>query len=385
LKVLESRAPVEAGLFRLAIASHYPQASEALSGSVAGSLCHLSPKLEEELSTFLRKEFTALFFESSTLTGAVIVFLAVELRLEAIEQSSKAAGNAAAALMQRAHLPTTPELSDSEGMWAHLDEIENIAERKMRQALAGFDKAFAACAEAGILAPNLGKPNKTSDGLRLSAIFLKRVLNDLRGVLLMLNRGYTSQAAAVAASLFENALAVNCICPSEAAAAQVFTEFSGELRWNVANMCKMTVAASHPEGKETGWENLYAQYVWLCQIKHPTLAQAKHDAGSTSVDGKAYTVMPMPDLRVEDEPVKTMVGVSALHNALNAVRCFSKAVGAGDTAPREKAYSKKIDQVSEFLTKFLKRTPRILLPFTIQRSKWVQKQMKLSQHKNHSG
>src|SRR5262249_19786505 len=117
----------------------------------------------------------------------------------------------AVALMNRIKEPVESKIQDSRGCWQMLEDLEHFAARKMKEQLGCFEAAFSLCAEAGAEVPTLAHAQHGSLRLKFSALFLKRVLNDLRSVWIMLIRGYTSQAASVAASLFENSLAVQCI------------------------------------------------------------------------------------------------------------------------------------------------------------------------------
>lgn len=137
------------------------------------------------------------------------------------------------------------------------------------------------------------------------------------------------------------------VANSESKALKLSTERSGELPWNVASMCQTIV---HEENKrvkpelpeDEGWKVLYSHCCWLCQIKHPTLAQSFHDAGSTSVNEMNYVVMAFPDVREEDLGVKKLICCMVLSRALSAIESFAQAAGVEDKTPKESRFWEKV-------------------------------------------
>ena len=139
----------------------------------------------------------------------------------------------------------------------------------------------------------------------------------------MLNRGYTAQAATISSALFENALAGQCISGSDKRANQLNSEGIGKVPWDVAAMYRIVARIGNSAPLPTDWEPLYAQYVWLCQIKHPTMAQTIHDAGATACGQSGYAVMALPDVRDEDLGAKKLLCMIVLSEALRAIESFA--------------------------------------------------------------
>jgi hypothetical protein len=100
-----------------------------------------------------------------------------------------------------------------ETLWDKLNEAEGSASSVLNDFLADFEAVCRSCyglAIEVIFLPGAKEPIEKTLSLRVAALFLRRALNDLRGTWVLIARGYTSQAACVAASLWENSLVVSC-------------------------------------------------------------------------------------------------------------------------------------------------------------------------------
>jgi hypothetical protein len=261
---------------------------------------------------------------------------------------------------------------------------EYYAKEKLERELRVFAPAFAACVDAEIDVTFLGRTNQGTERLRIAVLFLKRMLNDLRSVWLMLCQGYTSQGASITASLFENALAIQYISENEQRAIKLKLDKSGELPWSVTEMCQHAMRSEDGKSNsdENAWKALYVQYVWLCQVKHPTLRQASHDAGATATASGEFAVMPLPDVRDEDLDVKKLICIKALRSALSAINAFARASGVKAETVEEKAFAEKTKIVHDVLVAHLKSPTRLIIPFTVENSKWVQNQRNPKAKKN---
>lgn len=221
----------------------------------------------------------------------------------------------------------------TEGFWAALSRIERSSRYKLSSKLAPFERPIRNCYECGVQVVTL-PPERTHDlASRAAALFLKRILNDLRTVWLLVCTGYTSQAASVAAALSEHALAVSCLAGSPANARRLVSEKTGDLPWSPVQLCKMHARELALEKKEQGkpfdehyyektWREVYFAYKLLCKIKHPTLRSAVHDSFSTYAKQGAYVVMAAPDTSGEDLPLKAIVLLISLARCYSAIRSF---------------------------------------------------------------
>jgi len=97
----------------------------------------------------------------------------------------------------------------------------------------------------------------------------------------------------------------------------------------------------------------YAHYAWLCGIKHATLAYAKHDSGSTLVQEKGYAIMPFPDIREEDWPVKKKILLTCLLNAIFAIRAFARGGAVKEVTQSEIGFAAKVKTVDDIVVKYL--------------------------------
>lgn len=275
---------------------------------------------------------------------------------------------------------TNGEQCPADGAWQRLDDLEDRAKATLSELLKPFETAFRDTYEAGVIAPVLREYAPVEADVCCAALHFKRVLNDLRSVWLLLRSGYTSQAASVAASLYENALATICLTASAKNVQTYLANDSGELPWTPMAMTKMVVEhEGHVPGSkdyENQWRALYAHYVWLCQTKHPTMPSVVHDTSASAVrDG--YVVTASPSVRPQDLPLKAQVAAIALHRTHEGIDAFVKVFGfKGDppnihrfperlSAAKRQAwaayepYLKAANPISIHKTWFLKKYPPV--------------------------
>ena len=190
-----------------------------------------------------------------------------------------------------------------DGLWVACEGMEAAATIDLSTQLAPFASAIRNCYEAGVQAPTLVATRHKELDTLLSALFLKRTLNDLRATWVLLQIGYTSQAAAVTASLYENALATSCLAGDLKNALQFRSDKISDLPWSPQQLAKKLAQRWQTEAVNAGqlfdqneyeqaWREVYSAYKWLCKIKHPTAKSALHgDCRIDCVNG-GPTVMP---------------------------------------------------------------------------------------------
>ena len=188
----------------------------------------------------------------------------------------------------------------ADGAWLRLDELEIRAKEKISLQLKAFEDPFRDTYEAGVILPVLRTKGNPKLDLRCAALFYKRVLNDLRATWVLLRTGYTSQSAAVAASLYEN-----------------------------------------------GWRALYAHYVWLCQIKHPTVGSVVHDTTATTLANSDYLIMAFPNYRIQDVGLKAMVAIDVLQRAHESIWAFALALGFKEALPNDYHFRERFERAKE--------------------------------------
>jgi hypothetical protein len=98
----------------------------------------------------------------------------------------------------------------------------------------------------------------------------------------------------------------------------------------------------------------YAQYCWLCEIKHASLGYVTHDSGSTNFREKCYAVMPFPDIREEDWPVKRKILLISLHNAKMAIQAFARGGSVKETTESEITFASRVKTAHDTIVKYLK-------------------------------
>jgi hypothetical protein len=243
-----------------------------------------------------------------------------------------------------------------ESIWAQLPDLEAMSQTTVDAGLRGWEELVIACLEAGMLAPMV--PNSKPMDIRLvtAAPFLKCALDDLRATWLLVHRGYTAQAASVAASLFENALVAAVIAGSTDLANQARKSKDGEIPWGAKELCqldtKREMAISKTNGKpytqkmyEDDWTISYFHYKWLCQVKHPTWQAATHALKSTLVNKKEFAVRPGPNNLDDDLQVKTRVIAVALIKSLQAIKSFFLTLDGHASSAEYSTFEDKVNQV----------------------------------------
>jgi len=276
------------------------------------------------------------------------------------------------------------------GLWNALSIVERAESPKLAKVLGPFSRPVANCYECGVEVPTLPSKRAQTKDIGVAALFLKRTLNDLRATWNLLLQGYTSQAGSVAAAAFENALIVTCIAGDADRANLLITSKSGESPWSVADLCKMHMRQAQEQAEKCGksfserefdlsWRELYAQYAWLCKIKHPTMPSALHDAFSVSLKEEEYIVMAAPDTRPEDTPNKAMILVATINRILAAIRKFASACEIDLGHSRVISWQKRLDSVIPDIKEAMKPLWSKPLPVSIRNTKLAREYWKLRQ------
>lgn len=273
----------------------------------------------------------------------------------------------------------TKQHSRTKSLWRACAESEACASIVIEGQLAPFESIICDCYEAGILAPTLsGKRHREPDML-LSAMFLKRALNDLRVTWVLLCYGYTAQAAAVVAALYENALAAASLAGDLERTKQFKSSKSDDIPWSPQQLAKICSDRSKQDAEIAGkqfsgdeyeltWREVYSAYKWLCKMKHPTYRSVFHDIGATAIKKGEYVVMSAPDIRGEDFAVKATILTIAISRTHDAVRRFALALQCDTKSTAYKEFIATLNKVVAETPKALKGAMSHPLPFNIQDS-----------------
>jgi hypothetical protein len=352
VKAVEENTSIPVDFLRLVISFHYPIASHALSGSVFGAIAHFKHGDGKD-GDFPVGDLTLLLFQGATLLHEVIKLLGVFGVPRNLLKTSDAADEKAKDLITKSRRPTAEQVQNFYGWWQSLSDYEHNAIKEMGGVMRDYEAAFGACMDSGVKVPVLAKTDEGSLRLPICALYLKRMLNDFRSVWVMIQRGNTAQAGSIASSLFENALLIQCLAENEERAVRFNKTPAGRCPWNVRTMCgfingdnaKRTGSAPSKEVEKA----MYEQYSWLCQIKHPTLECVVHESGSTQGDDGKYGVLPAPDTRKEDWPVKRKILIFSLFESICAIESFSRGGDVKEETPNEVEFAEKLKVVSDFL------------------------------------
>lgn len=264
-----------------------------------------------------------------------------------------------------------------EGLWFACGEVEKAAKPYLQKQLEPFEQIIRTCYEAGVQAPTLPGKRQNEPDLQYAALFLKKSLNDLRSVWILLRVGYTSQAASVAASLYENALTVVCLAGKPENVRKLKKQKTGDLPWSPQRLSKILADQFRDDAKligekfsqkdyELAWRTKYAGYKWLCKIKHPTMGSAIHDAAVTLLEPGGYVVMAAPDMRPEDLKVKATIMTIVLNDVREAVRSFVLALGCDTTSQEFHENAERMQKVAEDANRVYKEIAKEPLPFIVE-------------------
>ncbi len=268
-------------------------------------------------------------------------------------------------------------IKDPRFLWQALPALERSESRKIAKMLEPFRQSVEDCYACGAHVPNLKCSREGTEDIKVAALFLKRVLNDFRATWNMLSLGYTSQAGAIAAAAFENALTASCIAGHPDRAAKLLQSKTGEIPWSVSQLCKFfqrDMAAAYATGdtkygdvSADYWRVLYAHYQWLCKVKHPTMGSVVHDAWSVSPDGKGYLMLAAPDARPQDLSCKAFILAAVVYRFHEAIERFAAARKLDMDDPDVISWQKRFDSITdvfhEALMPVMQQTP---LPFSYQ-------------------
>jgi hypothetical protein len=115
--------------------------------------------------------------------------------------------------------------------------------------------------------------NESDDKMAIGifGMFLKTILADLRSVHILISVGYPFSAATVASSLWEKSVMGRFILKSPAARIQTYFNHptKKKLPWEMKSMLKEIVVENDASTKAKAVDLYYAQYTYLCSLKHP--------------------------------------------------------------------------------------------------------------------
>ncbi|WP_133256883.1 hypothetical protein [Hymenobacter edaphi] len=252
-----------------------------------------------------------------------------------------------------------------DGLWAACTQTELAAITTLEEKMQPFSKVIGNLYESGVEVLTLPGQRHHLDDVLISALLLKRVLNDLRTVWITLLSGYTSQAASIAASLYEHALSINAIAGNPDKCRLLKNSSSGDLPWSPMELAKLFANQMKEESIiiNKSFDQLderliclevYSAYKFLCKIKHPTLRSVLHDSQSTALDNKPYVVMSLPDTREEDMPIKATILIISISRTYQAIRRLSFYLKCDIRSEAHTAFVSKFRTILEHATEAYK-------------------------------
>jgi hypothetical protein len=241
------------------------------------------------------------------------------------------------------------------GLWTANDRMEASAAALLRPLLDPLEPLARDAYEAAVEAPTIPSKGQAARD-REAAVFLRRALVDFRGMWVLLRIGYTSPAAAVAASLWEHSLTVVALLSEEGKDRPV--PATGDAPWSPIELAAF-LARDRGDARPA---NAYAAYKWLCKIKHPTLRSGLHDSGASVVEDGSFVVMSVPDTRAEDASVKRIITMLALARLTRAAEAFVEAREPERNSTEYLRFRSRMDRVNSDAANHIGKDP---LPFQL--------------------
>lgn len=202
-------------------------------------------------------------------------------------------------------------------------------------------------------------------------MFLKQSLCSLRTIVILFLKGYTSQAATIASSLYEVRLYSNYIL-DHIDRAEYFMKHSNsqdfvwrpkqmirnEAQFNVDQMASTKILKLEDEIKL-----ISSTYMFLCSLKHNNPIALRHTVGAKDdivgasiING--FPVMVLPDTRDSDLPTKATVLIAAINSTFYVLRNVSLTVINNSGEYNEwiqklfKEWNNAVDVAKEYLPKY---------------------------------
>jgi hypothetical protein len=272
------------------------------------------------------------------------------------------------------------------GLWDLLSEAEDGARKRLAPVLQAFEEPFRMVYECGVEAPTLPSRRHQEPDLQFAGLFLKRALTDFRVIWVLVHMGYTAQAASVAASLYEHALAVDCIAGSPKNAQKLSSTARGELPWSPKQLAHVAAKQHRMRSEKDGYpfssadedayaQDLYTQYVYFCKLKHPTSRSLLHLAAALTDEDGAYVIGVMPDVSLSDGPLKAQLLLFAAVKCVASVDAYVNALDCEEGTEQEAILLHRLYVASERANRAFDALSTGPLPFTIgddpRRKDWL--------------
>ncbi|MCC7365288.1 MAG: hypothetical protein IT303_13055 [Dehalococcoidia bacterium] len=259
-------------------------------------------------------------------------------------------------------------------LWSELDCLEEDALTRLTPELAPLEPAIAILHDAANGLTELPGEWQDEEHILVAGGCLKRALDDLRAMWLLLRRGYTSAGAAAAADLWEHSMLAACCARDPNLASQFLMDVPGDPTLSALALCEALAKITHspPHAESASADEIegtklqfYAGYKWLCQLKHPSArATIHHSAGTTIGEDGVLGLMAHPDSRESDLPVKQMVLASAYGALDRAITHFGVALNIDPTTPEAEEWLAECGRGWDILKEHV--DPRTFkLPFSI--------------------
>jgi len=268
-----------------------------------------------------------------------------------------------------------------DSLWDGITSVESSTETKLSLTLEPYSDTVKKCHDCAAEVCTLKCNQKRTSDLRVSALFLKRSLNDLRGVWKLLLLGYTSQAGSVAAAAFENSTLAACTAADIRMANKLLSSKTGDIPWTVLDLCKTDARQGEEyeasrlgrkfsnRNYEVAWRVYYGEYMWFCKLKHPNMTVALHDVSPAPVPQSKSVVTAFPDARDENLAVKCTILSCTAERVHHASEILSRSMELDKEDARVVSWLERMNSIMPGLSEAHDRLAIHPLPFTTNSSR----------------
>jgi hypothetical protein len=108
-------------------------------------------------------------------------------------------------------------------------------------------------------------------------------------------------------------------------------------------------------------------------LRHDDVLQDEVGTSASSIDGKGYVVMAMPNVQDEDAAVKAGIAIKSLLRTLECIEAFAKALGFHDKLPDKCQFAERVQRARKSSWEAFKPFPKSPAPISIAQSWFVKK------------
>ena len=242
-------------------------------------------------------------------------------------------------------------------LWSELGDHEDAAWKTNGEWLAVIESAIAVLHDSPNALTTLPGYAAGQERTNVAGMCLKRALDELRAMWLLLNAGYTASTGAACADLWEHAMLASCCSLSEDVARQFLNLGPDDPKFGPSKLSALLaklIAEGLGDARPTSTETVqywdaasYSAYKWLCQLKHPTLRALQHTTLTTVSNEGVLGLSARPDASEADRSVKALILITAFGVIQKAVILFGSAVVGDQNSEKLRAWQTRLAEAQQ--------------------------------------